>query len=357
MKMWVSLGLALLALAVFSGCGEKTPFPSDLPAPVYGGVDTNYVVVNPVWTEFNGRALTRPTDVYVGYDEQVYVCDTDNDRVVKLELDGSFVDEYPVVHPVAISQDRGLDLLVVCGDYSRTIIAEADTTEIWYGDSVFRKRFRGNHPFERVYQAQYPYFIFNERPQHAQFWSVAASTLAGKDYYLPDFWFGRILKHSATDQLAAIILEEGIGIGKTRYPLDLYPYRIAEQDYIALAQGASNVGVQVFSLPDWISPFADVDTLPPMIRFSARAYKDIAVDDQSNFYLLLDEPDPLLGADYFFYKYDRRGETMLAFGALGSGDKQFRSPQGICHFDGILYIADTGNNRVIRYQLTTETRQ
>ena len=48
---------------------------------------------------------------------------------------------------------------------------------------------------------------------------------------------------------------------------------------------------------------------------------------------------------------------LLAFGEFGSGEKQFRSPQGICHFEGILYIADAGNNRIVRMQLTTEARQ
>lgn len=359
MKLRVNYRVALFVGAVLMlvGCADKTPLPSDLPAPVYGGIDTNYVVVNPIWTEVNGRALNRPNDVYVGYDQQIYICDTGNDRVLKLDVDGSFLEEYPVVHPVAISQDRGLDLLVVCGDYSRTEQVEGRDTVIWYGDSVFRRRFRGNGPFERVFQAQFPYAIINQREVHAEYWSVAASNTPLKNYYLTDFWVGRILDFRADDVPIREYLSEGLELGKTRYPSDLYPYQIGGQNYIALAQAAGNIAVQIFSLPNWISPYMEGDTLPPMITFQARAYKDIAVDDQSNFYLLLDAPDPLLQGDYYFYKFDRRGQTLLAFGELGSGERQFNSPQGICHFEGILYIADAGNNRIVRYQLTTETRQ
>lgn len=359
MRRLIFLGVAIAAIAVGlqSGCADKTPLPTDLPAPVYRGIDTSYAVINPVWTEFNGRPLNRPNDVYVGYDRKMYICDTGNDRVLKIDFDGTFFEEYPVVHPVAISQDRGLDLLVVCGDYSRTEQVEGRDTVIWYGDSIFRKRFRGTQPFERVFQAHFPYYIDHGVETHAAYWSIAASPFPQKNYFVTDFWFGRVLGFTALDLPVTEYLSEGIGLGLTRYPVDLYPYKIAGQDYIALAQAAGNIGVQLFSLPNWTPRYVEGDTVPPMIRFSGRAYKDIAVDDQSNFYLLLDGPDPDAGANYYFYKYDRRGESLLAFGVLGSGERQFRSPQGICHFDGILYIADSGNNRIIRYQLTTETRQ
>lgn len=351
------LVLAAAAIGLVNGCGDKLSLPSDLPDPVYGGVDTNYIVVNPIWTEFNGRALARPGDVYIGYDQLVYICDTENDRVVKLGIDGTFISEYPVVHPVAITQDRGLDLLVVCGDYSRTVIDGNDTTEVSYGDSVFRKRYLGNQAFERVFEAPYPYDFDRDRPVRAQFWSVEASDIEAKTYYVADFWKGQILEFDKNDNLVIPRLEKGIAIGKTRYPLDLCSYRIAGQSYIALAQGAGNLDVQIFSLPNWISPYADVDSLPPLIRFQANRYIDVTVDELSNFYVLLNEPDPTLGAYRYFYKFDRRGESLLQFGTFGSGNKQFNNPQGIDYFEGIIFIADSGNNRVVRYQLATDTQQ
>lgn len=359
MRRFVALILAAAgtAICLIAACADKTPLPTNLPAPVYGGIDTNYVVISPNWTEFNGRALDHPNDVYVGYDQLIYICDTNNDRVIKLDIDGTFLAEYPVVHPVAITQDRGLDLLVVCGDYSRPEVVDGVDTVINYGDSVFRKRYRGDQPFARVFQAPYPYYIFNDRPQAAQFWSIAASFYPTKDYYLTDFWFGRLVEFSASDIPVGYHLSDGVGLGLTRFPVDLTMYQIAGQNYVALAQAAGNIGVQLFSFPNWVGLYESGDTLPPLIRFSARSYKDIAVDELSNFYLLLDSTDPLLGTNYYFYKFDRRGDVLLAFGELGSGEKQFRSPQGICHFEGILYIADAGNNRIVRMQLTTEARQ
>lgn len=358
MKQLLSICSAIAAALVclLIACSDKTPLPTNLPAPVYGGIDTSYVVIHPEWTEFGGLALNHPNDVYVGYDQLIYICDTNNDRVLKLDIDGTFLAAYPVVHPVAITQDRGLDLLVVCGDYSRTETFQGRDTVMNYGDSVFRKRFRGNQPFVRVFQAPYPYYVFNSHPQAAQYWSVAASFLPTKDYYLTDFWLGRIIEFSGSDIPVQYHLELGTGLGETTYPVDLTMYQIAGQNYVALAQAVGNVGVQLFSFPNWVGLYEQGDTLPALIRFSARAYKDIAIDELSNYYLLLDVPDPLLRANYYFYKFDRRGEALLSFGELGSGDKQFRSPQGICYFGGTLYIADTGNNRIVRLHLTTEAR-
>ncbi len=343
----------LVAGAHFFGCGEKTTLPSDLPKPVYGGIDTNYVFVTPIWTEAGGVAFNRPQDVYIGYDQLVYICDTDNHRVLKMELDGTLIESYPVKHPVSIAQDRGLDLLVVCGEYRELIEHDSTADTINYSNVVFRQRYRGNRPFELVYRGE------NSGPGDVAFlpgvyYGIAASPYPNKDYYVADFAKNRILEMTFVDDLRNYILETGVGLNLTQYPCDLTVYEIAGQVYLALAQGAPNVGVQLFGLPDFINQYQEGDTLPPLVRFTARSFKDVAVDELLNFYVLNDEPDPLLGTRYYLYKYDRRGELLLALGTLGSGERQFNRPNGIAYHNGVLYIADTYNNRVVRYTLTTE---
>ncbi len=354
-------GLFAVSVLIAIGCGEKTPFPSDLPAPVYGGIDTNYVQVTPIWTSANGVDFRRPQDVYVGYDQTVYICDTDNDRVVQVDVDGSFLAEYPVVHPVSIAQDRGLDLLVVCGDHVVVHGSGDSVDSTKYGNAVFRRRFRSGSDFEKVWQADSPYHSVpiqgGVRWVDAAFYGIAASPFATKEYYLTDFWKGRIIAFTMDDQPAATYLQEGVGLGRTSFPTDLGVYTIAGQSYAALAQGAGNLGVQLFSLPNFTPLYSDADTLPALITFAARAYKDIAVDELSNFYLLLDSPDPLLNVHNYFYKFNRRGELLLSFGTLGSGERQFRNPTGIAYLEGVIYIADRDNNRIVRYQLATDARQ
>ena len=44
----------------------------------------------------------------------------------------------------------------------------------------------------------------------------------------------------------------------------------------------------------------------------------------------------------------------VSFGGEGGGPLQFREPQGVAYFDQIVYVADTGNNRISRFRLNTD---
>ncbi|MCX6831895.1 MAG: hypothetical protein NT028_07120 [candidate division Zixibacteria bacterium] len=376
--IYVSFALGLLAavaLMLPNGCGDKVALPSDLPTPCYNcaTIDTAYVQINPTWTAADGIAFNRPYDVCIGYDQFVYVCDTKNDRVLKLDDNGSFVESFSVINPVAITQDRGLDLLVVSGDYIAvhvdTIFAGTDSMRILrhstnYGNAIYRKRHFGNEGFQVAWRADSPYFstydpLYQRDIWHeAEFWGIAASAETNKEYFLADFWMG-ILKFNGQDEsVPPALVGQGVAVGKTSYPMDVYFYAIAGQNYLALAQGYGNLGVQIVS-PINGAPLFTVgeEGLPPLVRLSSRGPKQIAVDELSNFYVLLEATDPDLGTRHLLYKYDRTGQKLLEFGTEGSGERQFRGPRGLAYSNGILYIADTGNNSIVRYQLATDIQQ
>ena len=44
----------------------------------------------------------------------------------------------------------------------------------------------------------------------------------------------------------------------------------------------------------------------------------------------------------------------VSFGGTGDGARQFRNPQGVAYFDRTVYVADTGNNRIARFRLNTD---
>jgi len=46
--------------------------------------------------------------------------------------------------------------------------------------------------------------------------------------------------------------------------------------------------------------------------------------------------------------------VVVSFGGTGDGALQFDNPQGIAYFNRILYVADTGNNRLSRFRLNTD---
>ncbi|MFY8132806.1 MAG: hypothetical protein ACOVOL_06180, partial [Bacteroidia bacterium] len=37
-----------------------------------------------------------------------------------------------------------------------------------------------------------------------------------------------------------------------------------------------------------------------------------------------------------------------------SGPAQFRNPEGVAYFKRVLYVADTGNGRIVRFKLSTD---
>lgn len=361
-RLMILLAIASLVLGLIA-CSEKFEFPNNLPSQSTGGsFDTSYVLITPTWTSANGIPFDRPGDVYVGYDLFIYICDTNNDRVVKMTEQGEFVEEYSIVHPVAVTQDRAFDLLAVCGDYMVISPDRTDTT--FYGNAIYRRDHSEGGDFEVTWQAESPYAFVpvqgGTRPVEAEFWSIETSPFTTRDYYVADFIRNRILQFSLLDEPLTVFVGSGRGIGVTEFPVDLFKYEIAGFNYIVYGQGFGNLGVQPLTLPSGV-PLFDLenedDTLPELVRFTHRGFKDVAVDDRSNFYVIIQKLDPILNANLYFHKYNRRGEHLLSFGTAGSGEREFDLPSGIDYLNGVIYIADSGNNRIVRYTLSTAIRE
>ncbi len=52
---------------------------------------------------------------------------------------------------------------------------------------------------------------------------------------------------------------------------------------------------------------------------------------------------------------DQSGKKIIvSFGEEGVGPKQFNKPSGVAYFNKVVYVADKGNNRILRFRLTTD---
>ena len=66
-------------------------------------------------------------------------------------------------------------------------------------------------------------------------------------------------------------------------------------------------------------------------------------------------PIDVVDADFdSLFKFSAAGEELQSFGATGTGEKQFQQPHGVAFFDKTLYVADTGNDRIVRFRLSTD---
>jgi hypothetical protein len=75
--------------------------------------------------------------------------------------------------------------------------------------------------------------------------------------------------------------------------------------------------------------------------------EDVTLDEQSNIFVI----DAGL---HHLFKFNASGAELQSFGEFGSGEKQFNRPMGVAYFNKTIYVADTGNNRILRFKLSTD---
>lgn len=51
---------------------------------------------------------------------------------------------------------------------------------------------------------------------------------------------------------------------------------------------------------------------------------------------------------------DQTRQILVSFGGFGAGPKEFNNPSGVAYFNRVVYVADTGNNRISRFKLTSD---
>lgn len=343
-----SLLMTFVLSTLFLACGgEKYPLPQQ-PENTGGSSsasDTTYLQLQPVWGPATGYGFSRPKDVLVGREPLVYVADTENDRIVMLDLAGNILGEsQPIDNPVALTQDSKLNLLIV-----------TDSNNIYRIDLVAARHQIAGAQVELVFDEV-------DNPDR-RFTGVAAvlSSLQGRSIinYLVtatgnDKRDNQILVFPEDFNVRvpdALSLEpNGLGMLSASLPSGITFLRDFSADFVFCMIGENSFKVQ------WIttSQFGIVPRLNPSQgnfdifapgKFSMP--EDVTVDPEGNIFVVDADFDSL-------FKFTAAGEELQSFGGTGSGEKQFQQPHGVAFFDGTLYVADTGNNRIVRFRLSTD---
>lgn len=111
---------AILVIPILFGCSDKFDISQlgDIHGAGNPGGDTVYVHINPDWVGYN-----NPHAILIGHEPFIYVCDTDNDRIVMLNTAGTVLGTLSIKKPIAITEDYRLNL-IVC--------AQADINSVTY---------------------------------------------------------------------------------------------------------------------------------------------------------------------------------------------------------------------------------
>jgi DNA-binding beta-propeller fold protein YncE len=353
--------IVLVLVAYLIGC-QETHFPIEsLPqGSVYTRIgDTVYVVQNPVWTGFN-----HPQGITVGHEPFIYVADTDNDRIVMLDLIGRVIGySQKIKHPVALTEDWRLQL-IVCAQFDTLLPGkQAPTT---FGAVYRLDLVSTNHDISKVQ----PRRIFFEPSDSTRRYAGVAS-LYNNQYYIcrngPKNELTRIdrdlaiLQFSKDDELLTPVTSsfspDGTGLLSlsTMSAIATMPWNRSVEFVFCQTGDHALYKVQWIQYTiegqtaNFISKFypsldGSIDFLR-LKHFSQPA--GVTFDPSGNLYVVDAAKDSV-------YRFSTRGIERYSFGGTGSGDMQFHQPSAIAYFDKTLFVADRGNNRIVRFKLSSD---
>jgi len=357
------LSVILIAAISFSACADAdnvdlSEFPINVDPGTIG--DTTYIPITPIITGFN-----EPTDVFFGYDQQIYVADKNNDRIVQLNLAGGVVSYSNfVLRPKKITQDRNFDLLVIASVIDTVPPNILDTVDV-----VYRYKLQPNGG---ILSGVTPTLAFKSNQptpipgDHGNFTGIATFQ---DNYYVvtrsgvnnsspidPDNAIFRINRFDNTNpvpQRLSGFEVEGQGLMSLQgvSGIATFSYNNVDLIYVQKSQNtAFKIQWCVYNSVDEIyepklEPSSGVDLLRNGLLNEPA---DICLDQFNNIFVIDSYKDSL-------YKFNSLGKLKSeSFGGEGASPTQFSNPLGVAFFNKTLYICDTGNNRILRFILSTD---
>jgi len=355
-----SLFVILIFAVLFTGCGDKFELPNTGGEGNVSG-DTLYIPTGLPWSGFN-----NPQAMLMGREPFLYVCDTDNNRIVMLDIAGQFHGSLSIKHPVAISQDYRLNLLVC---------AEFDTNGISYSAVYKIDLFAANHQIENAivtrvlplrdadYNLQRKYtaitaFYDNSfyvartgpnntsvsNPDNSIFKLAPVKLNAGGDIIVPSDG------DSLTIERVPFIDPVSHGLISANGINCMTAFNKRNTDFIATLSGDNSFKAQWFHFyssgieEKYISQFTpgtDAVSFVKPNRFSSPVGN--CLDPSGNIYIADAEKDSI-------FKFNSSGNEMHSFG----GQQYFSSPSAVAYFDKILYVLDASKNQILRFKLSTD---
>jgi hypothetical protein len=365
--MRTAITIAALTALLIGGCAEDRFDLGTLPT---GGTtvigETTYVQLNPSWTGFN-----QPQAVVIGNEPFAYVADTENDRIVMLDLSGRVIGVSPPVRkPIALAQDKRLQLLV-CAQFDTLLPGRTEPT-------TFGAVYRLDLPAAaHVIGQAAPRRVFFE-PSDSSRRYTGVATMYDNSYYItrtgPKNELARVdrdravLLFAKNDSLVTPVTQnfspDGTGLLSIHQMTAIATLPTGRSvEYVFAQVEAPSSAIIPFYKVQWIRLVAEGQTTNYVSKFYPSADGEIDLLRINRFVrpsgLTLDPSGNLFVADAALdsvFRFNSRGVERYSFGGNGSGEKQFNAPAGLSFFDRTLYVADKGNNRIVRFRLSTDLR-
>ena len=367
-----------------------------------GSIDPNlvpdqvgYVPILPVWDFFS-----NPVDVYVGYDEMVYVVDDNGVNV--LDQKGELKRTIRIPGAKEVIQDRRIHTYIIGKAHVKVSGKEYDLPAVYHlinaasaSEPIFLDTLI--HPFSDLSRRNIP---FRNEDLQVEFTGLAtradnvlyvsrkgpkndpASTARPDNTVLifnPD---GENIGYSLGLNANSPTLKSGLDISSIASfatpPQKIFG--VSESHDFLLAQADQTRDIEFRVL--WIKENFDPDQGVSYSENTALLNKDTSKAERFLYdsYRFKNPQDVWAATDvsaYIFvvdaaldslYQFTSQGyegvkppantkltkNIRVSFGGHGNGPFQFNQPSGVCYFNRTVYVADKGNNRVMRYKLSTD---
>lgn len=359
-RSYIELIILLLVTAFFLSCTDKFDLSDIDTGDGTGNIsgDTVYVQVNPEWGGFN-----RPQDVMVGREPFIYVADTDNNRIVMMNLDGQILGIRSMQKPVALAQDYKLNL-IVCAQFDTLVSGQTRTFSAVYKlDMVSVSHQIAIAPITRLLPrandlnrplVEYTgacvfynnmFYIARKGPNNTSFVDPDNSLLI----FVPKESINGV---SEGDTLVGRVPNiDPLGQGPvSAYDISsLTSFNNQSIDIIVTLTGGTSfkanwLHYQVTPIDQkYVSNFLPGSGTELVIPNRFERPEGGTRDNSGNIYIADAAKDSV-------YKFNSFGDELNSFG----GPDVFNEPYAVAFFNKTLYVADTGNNRILRFILSTE---
>ena len=385
---------SLIALVfLLAGCdgfwGKKTDLDF-IDTPDFQIRDIAYVPIQPALNNF-----TFPTDITTGFDELLYVVDNGTEEIVSLDESGKELGRFFVQGVRSVVQDRKFDLLAI-GTKTDTISGKVfDLTCVYridlhgqnglYGIRHAKVTNEIVHPFyyKATFSGTDPQVVFNRIGILANNnFYITRNGVGGNTFDGPD---DAILLFDANDKFITPIAVSSNGSLYRDYfkkpfgvVTNVQPPQITangNNDFLYSSVDAN--GIIKVQYIEYIETEFGATYEPRIMNTSEEDLADGFLTIPYKF----DQPQGLSlagdGTNHIFvtdavkdslYLFSLNGfegvkpppgysstkYINVSFGGTGTGLMQFKNPSGIAYKNKILYVADAGNGRVLRFKLTTD---
>jgi hypothetical protein len=382
---------------LLSGCegwfGKKTKLDF-IPVPVYTNKPVEFVPVQPVISN-----LVFPVDIIAGYDQLIYVADAGAEEIVCFDESGNRLSSFKVPGITAIAQSRNLDLYAV-GTLDTIIDAKPYTLSAIYhisekSNNLLSLRYarvvnKIIHPFYFRTAFSAPdalvklqgvtilgdnsFYVTRTGP------STSITQLGGPDDAVLSFdendkFVTPIQVQTQSGLLADYFKKPKAICGLAQPPQSTFVSQSGDFLYTSLAQDNA-IKVQYItktSTDNGVSytlrDFGSGDTSKAS-NYIYQPYhfdypQDVSVAGDGTGYIFV--VDSKRDSVYQFSTQGYEGVNpppgfigtkfiKTSFGGKGVGLSQFNQPMGVVYYNKVLFVADAGNGRILRFKLTTDIK-